>query len=124
MSDRIIPDMGDVLYTLADIKDYFRQCALNPINAKSRKTLNKYAEAVDNAMKMQMDADRLKVVRCEDCRYWEHENAEEGDTYGRCRNDYGPCQNQQTDMTWFCADGERGCSDSCPIEGVDQDADG
>jgi hypothetical protein len=121
MSDRIIPDMGDVLYTLADIKDYFRACALNHINAKSRKTLNKYAESVDSAMKKLMDADRVKVVRCEDCRYWEPENAEEGDTYGRCMNMYSPAG--MTDMTWFCADGERGCSDTCPIEGVDEDAD-
>lgn len=58
--------------------------------------------------KIGMDSDRVKVVRCRDCRFWEPENAEEGDSYGRCRNDYAPCQNQQTDMNWFCADGERG----------------
>ena len=58
-------------------------------------------------LKQPDDPDRVKVVRCRDCRYWEPENAEEGDTSGRCRNDYAPCQNQQTDMTWFCADGER-----------------
>lgn len=51
--------------------------------------------------------DAIKVTRCADCVYWEPENAEEGDTSGRCRNDYAPCQNQPTDMTWFCADGER-----------------
>ena len=56
--------------------------------------------------KIGMDLDRVKVVRCMDCRFWEPENAEEGDSYGRCRNDYAPCQNQQTDMNWFCADGE------------------
>ena len=69
-----------------------------------------YAAAFDKAMEALEklnDPDRVKVVRCADCRYWEHDNAEEGDTYGRCRNNYGPCQNQQTDMTWFCADGER-----------------
>lgn len=49
----------------------------------------------------------IEVVRCADCVWWEPENAEEGDTYGRCRNNYAPCQNQQTDMTWFCADGEK-----------------
>lgn len=58
--------------------------------------------------KIGMDSDRVRVVRCSDCRFWEPENAEEGDSYGRCRNDYAPCQNQQTDMNWFCADGERG----------------
>lgn len=58
-------------------------------------------------LKLPEDPDRVKVVRCRDCRFWESENAEEGDSYGRCRNDYAPCQNQQTDMDWFCADGER-----------------
>lgn len=58
--------------------------------------------------KIGMDSDRVRVVRCSDCRYWEPENAEEGDSYGRCRNDYAPCQNQQTDMNWYCADGGRG----------------
>lgn len=50
--------------------------------------------------------DAVCVVRCADCRYWEPENTEEGDTYGRCRNHYGACENQQTEMNWFCADGE------------------
>ena len=57
--------------------------------------------------KIGMDSDRVRVVRCRDCRFWEPENAEEGDSYGRCRNDYAPCQNKQTDMNWYCADGER-----------------
>ena len=51
--------------------------------------------------------DRFGVVRCKDCIHFEPENAEEGDTSGRCRNNYAPCQNQQVDMMWFCADGER-----------------
>lgn len=56
------------------------------------------------------DPDWLKVTRCEDCRYWEpptEAEAADGSTIGHCRNDYAPCQNQQTDMNWFCADGER-----------------
>lgn len=51
--------------------------------------------------------DAVPVVRCKDCVYFEPENAEEGDSYGRCRNNYAPCQNQQVEMMWFCADGER-----------------
>lgn len=51
--------------------------------------------------------DRQPIVRCKDCVYFEPENAEEGDSYGRCRNNYAPCQNQQVEMMWFCADGER-----------------
>lgn len=66
------------------------------------------ADVVSEARKQLEDPDRVRVVRCSDCRFWEPENAEEGDSYGRCRNDYAPCQNQQTDMNWFCADGERG----------------
>lgn len=47
------------------------------------------------------------IVRCGDCVYFEPNNYEEGDTTGRCRNNYCPCQNQQTDMVWYCADAER-----------------
>lgn len=101
-------DKQETLYTLADIKDYFKHCASNAMtNGTAKRRFDKYVDAVDDAMNKLMDADRLKVTRCADCVYWEAENAEEGDSYGRCRNDYAPCQNQQTDMTWFCADGER-----------------
>lgn len=51
--------------------------------------------------------DAVKVTRCSDCIYWEPECVEEGDSSGHCRNNYAPCQNQQTDMNWFCAEGER-----------------
>ena len=47
------------------------------------------------------------VVRCGDCLHWEPECVEAGDSSGHCRNNYAPCQNQQTDMNWFCAEGER-----------------
>ena len=57
-------------------------------------------------LKQPDEPDRVKVVRCMDCIFWEPENAEEGDSYGHCRNYYAPCQNQQTDINWFCADGE------------------
>ena len=80
------------------------------IKSGVEKALNKpimNGKSVLEWAKIGMDSDRVKVVRCSDCRFWEPENAEEGDSYGRCRNDYAPCQNQQTDMDWFCADGER-----------------
>ena len=47
------------------------------------------------------------IVRCGECIWFEPENAEEGDSSGHCRNNYCPCQNQRTDMMWYCADGER-----------------
>lgn len=80
------------------------------IKSGVEKALNKpimNGKSVLEWAKIGMDLDRVRVVRCSDCRFWEPENAEEGDSYGRCRNDYAPCQNQQTDMNWFCADGER-----------------
>lgn len=60
-----------------------------------------------DAYELLKDPDLVKVVRCQDCRHWEPENAEEGDLSGHCRNNYAPCQNQQTYMNWFCWDGER-----------------
>jgi hypothetical protein len=68
----------------------------------------KMVSILQDAVNQLSDPDRVKVVRCRDCRFWAPENAEEGDSYGRCRNDYAPCQNQQTDMNWFCADGGEG----------------
>ena len=67
----------------------------------------KVVSILQDAVNQLSDPDLMKVVRCRDCRFWKPENAEEGDSYGRCRNNYAPCQNQQTDMTWFCAEGER-----------------
>ena len=52
------------------------------------------------------EAAEATITRCIDCAYWEPENAEEGDYGGHCRNNYCPCQNQQTDAFWYCADGE------------------
>ena len=66
-----------------------------------------WCDLMKDALQLMSDPDRVRVVRCSDCRFWKPENAEEGDSYGRCRNDYAPCQNQQTEMNWFCADGER-----------------
>ena len=69
------------------------------------------ADVVSEAKKHLEDPDRVRVVRCSDCRFWEPPTdieAYDGSTAGRCRNDYAPCQNQQTDMNWYCADGERG----------------
>lgn len=51
--------------------------------------------------------DAAPVVRCRNCVHWWPDNAEEGDDKGRCGNRFAPCENQQTGMDWFCADGER-----------------
>ena len=60
------------------------------------------------AIAMLKDPDRIKAVRCKDCRYFEPCNAEEGDCSGHCRNYYAPCQNQTVDAWWFCGSAERG----------------
>lgn len=92
---------------LAEIADYFAGCAENAAKGSNAEV---HFMVLKNAAKIAreklMDGGTVRVTRCADCRFWEPENAEEGDSYGRCRNDYAPCQNQQTDMNWFCADGE------------------
>jgi hypothetical protein len=70
----------------------------------------KMVSILQDAVNQLSDPDRVKVVRCSDCRFWEPPTdieADDGCTAGHCRNDYGACANQQTDMNWFCADGER-----------------
>jgi hypothetical protein len=70
--------------------------------------LEKVIRMAADALELLNDPDRVCVVRCSDCRFWEPENAEEGDSYGYCQKPWGTCKSQQTDMNWFCADGERG----------------
>ena len=99
----------DTLYTLADIKDYYRGCRDNATGT-ARKRFEKYIEAMESAMKRMQDHDRVKVCRCENCVDWEAppENEQmDGNTTGFCRAKYGACYGQETDATWFCSDGER-----------------
>lgn len=63
-----------------------------------------YLDDIDSAVKMLKDPDRVKVVRCEDCRFWIPNNAEEGDDSGKCH--YGQCEGETTFSYFFCADGE------------------
>ena len=65
---------------------------------------------LQDALELLKDPDRVKVVRCAECICWEAPSAIEkrdGSTMGHCRNHYGACANEQTDASWFCADGER-----------------
>ena len=70
-----------------------------------------WCDLMKDALQLMADPDRVRVVRCSDCRFWEPENAEEGDSYGYCQKPWGTCKSQQTDMNWFCADGERSDDD-------------
>lgn len=96
-----------VIKNLGEISEYFYGCYRNAGGGtRAYEQFHDWMCAADDAKEKLMDGDTVSVTRCADCRFWEPENAEEGDSYGRCRNDYAPCQNQQTDMNWFCADGE------------------
>jgi hypothetical protein len=61
---------------------------------------------LQDAVNQLSDPDRVKVVRCGDCRFWKANNAEEGDTSGTCMNGYSHPAGT-TDRNWFCADGEK-----------------
>lgn len=66
---------------------------------KERERLRGYAFELLNA------TDRVKVVRCGDCRYWgppTKEEVEDGCTYGRCRS-----TGAGADVNDFCSSGER-----------------
>ena len=97
---------NDTLYTLADIKDYFREC-LDNATGTARKRFEKYIGAVESAMKRYDSTRYVPVTRCYECQHWEPENAEEFATCGHCRKQYGMCKSEQTDATWFCSDGEK-----------------
>lgn len=78
------------------------------IKSGVEKALNKpimNGKSVLEWAKIGMDSDRVRVVRCRDCRFWIANNAEEGDASGRCMSGYSPAAT--TDMNWYCADGER-----------------
>lgn len=58
-----------------------------------------------DAYELLNDPDRVRVVRCGNCRYWEppsKEEVEDGCTYGRC-SDTGA----GADVNDFCSSGER-----------------
>ena len=68
------------------------------------------ATELKNAVEKLKQYDSIQVVRCGHCQYWEPPSkveVEDGCTMGHCRNDHAPCQNQQTDIDWFCGDAER-----------------
>ena len=64
---------------------------------------NDYFLEINNAPTI----DAVKVVRCEDCQYWQpptRAEQEDGSTIGHCT---AALDGQQTDAYWFCADGTR-----------------
>lgn len=63
-------------------------------------------ESMETLEKRLKDPDRIKVIRCADCAWWESNNAEEGDTSGYCRKN-AECENALTDMTFFCGSADR-----------------
>jgi hypothetical protein len=69
--------------------------------------VSKTLEPLKSLKPLQKDPDLVKVVRCRDCRSWWPDTNEENCSSGLCRNQFGVCGGQTTDMNWFCADGER-----------------
>ena len=69
-----------------------------------------YVDCARDMMKLVKHAptiDAVKVVRCEDCQYWQpptYAEQEDGSTVGHCT---AALNGQQTDAYWFCADGTR-----------------
>lgn len=97
-----------LLNQLEEIADYFAGCAENAAKgSKAEVHFMVLKNAAKLAREKLMDGDMVRVTRCADCRYWEPENAEEGDYSGHCKRSFGICYSQLTDASWFCADGER-----------------
>ncbi len=97
-----------VIKSLGEISEYFYGCYRNAGGGtRACEKFHDWMCAADDAKEKLMDGDTVRVTRCADCRYWEPENAEEGDYSGHCRRSFGICYGQITDASWFCADGER-----------------
>lgn len=67
----------------------------------------KEAPTIEALEKRPDDSDRINVVRCSECQYWNpptYAEQEDGSTVGHCT---AALNGQQTDAYWFCADGTR-----------------
>lgn len=87
---------------------YYAECkeAVGIGPSPLRRDALKLLEEQEALEKRLADHDRIKVIRCADCAWWEANNAEEGDTSGYCRKN-AECENALTDMTFFCGSAER-----------------
>ena len=105
-----MPDLEKVIRGLEEAKEYFRECRSNAsLGSKAENHFWELQSAIGDAAERLKDPDRVKVCRCENCVGWEAppENEQmDGNTTGFCRYKYGACYGHETDMTWFCADGE------------------
>lgn len=73
---------------------------------KALEALEQRCKTLEALEKRLADHDRIKVIRCADCAWWEANNTEEGDTSGYCRKN-AECENALTDMTFFCGSADR-----------------
>lgn len=93
----------------ATLTGYLKKCIGN-VERLRNGFFGMRVDALQDAVNQLPDPDLVRVVRCSDCRFWEPPTdieADDGSTMGHCRNHYGACENRQTDMNWYCADGER-----------------
>ena len=71
----------------------------NPKCPYSASTDNCARDMMLDALKLLKDPDRVKIVRCEDCEYWERD---EGYDEGKCNRG----RRKDTYGLWFCAGGK------------------
>ena len=84
---------------------YYANCCLDGQEVmENALALLKEQEALEKRLD---DSDRINVVRCSECQYWQpptYAEQEDGSTVGHCT---AALNGQQTDAYWFCADGVR-----------------
>lgn len=106
MEKCIVSDCKDCPYTDAQICDTaMTKDALEYIESLEER-IAIMQESMEALEKQLDDSDRIKVVRCSECQYWQpptYVEQEDGSTVGHCT---AACKGQ-TDMNWFCADGTR-----------------
>ena len=108
MTDQTCLRCKALVKQLEEIEKYFIECRDNAAKgSKAEVHFWTLANAAKIAREKLMDGNYVRVTRCADCRYWEPENAEEGDYSGHCKRSFGVCYGQVTDASWFCEDGER-----------------
>lgn len=111
-------DIGCVCDTMHDAYSYIAELEERiAIMQESMETLEKRCNALEaleqrckalEALEKRLDdSDRINVVRCSECQYWNpptYAEQEDGSTIGHCT---AALDGQQTDAYWFCADGTR-----------------
>lgn len=88
---------------LKEVSDYFFRIYLNSENIEEVLDAKDRYDAVENAIVLLKDPDRIKVTRCKDCK--------QAKEWPCLRNSDGiilcALRDEATKPDWFCANGER-----------------